>query len=163
MMFVWPLKTTVVAQAVPIVTRVGLSVFVFLVLRSTLFIACRTMSLLLVGTMWLTRLSCMFGLFGEMLNFSFSLLWKTVFSFLLNQVGRITFRNWNQKYIISFLNCPISIKFGAFLVWRVLILNIKFRQNWTIFGPYFCQGALPGRRPVLKFWHFFHLAKIFTC
>ena len=97
MMFVWPLKTTVVAQAVPIVTRVGLSVFVFLVLRSTLFIACRTMSLLLVGTMWLTRLSCMFGLFGEMLNFSFSLLWKTVFSFLLNQVGRITFRNWNQR------------------------------------------------------------------
>ena len=59
-------------------------------------------------------------------------------------------------------NCPISIKFGAFLVWSVLITNTKFRQNRTIFGPYLCQGAPPGLGSTLKFWYFFHYTKIFT-
>ena len=55
-----------------------------------------------------------------------------------------TFFRETEKFWVN--NCPISIKFGAFLVWSVPILNTKFHQNRTIFWPYFgCEMHIKGR------------------
>ena len=58
----------------------------------------------------------------------------------------------NETYM---KNCPISIKFGAFLVSSVLNKNTKFRQNWTIFRPFFGPKTQTRWVPNLKFWYFF--------
>ena len=72
-----------------------------------------------------------------------------------------TFFRETEKFWVN--NCPISIKFGAFLVWSVLIVNTKFHQNWTIFGPYFgCEMHINGR-DISKFWYFSLLIEIWKC
>ena len=69
-----------------------------------------------------------------------------------------TFFRETEKFWVN--NCPISIKFGAFLVWSVLIVNTKFHQNRTIFGPYFgCEMHIKGC-DIPKFWYFSSLTKL---
>ena len=60
-------------------------------------------------------------------------------------------------------NCPISKKFGEFLVWSMWILNTKFGQNRTIFRHFFGCETHTNRVTNLNFWYFSSLIEILKC